>query len=149
MYTKMIVCVDGGETSNRALCEAVKLAKEQHAQLRLVHVCEDLPPYLVTEMPLPTCDYERLMREAGEKLLAKSAESASAAGLVVDTQYAEIDSSARRACDVINREADAWPADLIVTGTHGRRGFNRLLLGSVAEGALRTASKPVLIIRGQ
>ncbi len=43
---------------------------------------KDLPPYLITEMPLPTCDYERLMREAGERLLAKSAESASAAGFV-------------------------------------------------------------------
>ncbi len=40
MYTKIIVCVDGSETFNRALGEAVKLAKEQHAQLRLVHVCE-------------------------------------------------------------------------------------------------------------
>ncbi len=89
------------------------------------------------------------MREAGEKLLAKSAASIKYAGFVVDSQYAEIDSSAPRACDVINREANAWPADLIVIETHGRRGFHRLLLGSVAEGVIRTASKPVLIIRGK
>ena len=50
------------------------------------------------------------------------------------------------------REALRWiiedEADLIVIGTHGRTGFNRLLLGSVAEGVVRTASIPVLLIRG-
>ena len=54
----------------------------------------------------------------------------------------------QRICDAINEEAKSWPADLIVIGTHGRHGFNHLLLGSVAEGVIRLAAKPVLVIRG-
>ncbi|KTD42196.1 universal stress protein [Legionella parisiensis] len=45
--------------------------------------------------------------------------------------------------------AKNWPADLIVVGTHGRRGYQHLLLGSVAEGVIRNAPMPVLLIRGK
>jgi nucleotide-binding universal stress UspA family protein len=48
---------------------------------------------------------------------------------------------------VIIAEAQRWSADLIVIGTHGRTGFNRLLFGSVAEGVLRTSPVPILLIR--
>ena len=52
------------------------------------------------------------------------------------------------AYDLIEEEANRWPADLIVIGTHGRRGIRRVFLGSVAEGLARISSKPVLLIRG-
>jgi nucleotide-binding universal stress UspA family protein len=55
----------------------------------------------------------------------------------------------QRISDVINKQAKRWPADLIVIGTHGRRGFNRLFLGSVAEGVIRLAVKPVLTIHAR
>ena len=84
-----------------------------------------------------------------KRSLAKCTASIKDTGITFDTKYAAIDSFATRTCDVINEEAKSWPADLIVIGTHGRRGVNRLLLGSVAETVIRTASKPVLIIRGQ
>jgi nucleotide-binding universal stress UspA family protein len=45
-------------------------------------------------------------------------------------------------------EAGRWRADLIVIGTHGRRGISKLLLGSVADGVVRTAATSVLLIRG-
>jgi nucleotide-binding universal stress UspA family protein len=51
--------------------------------------------------------------------------------------------------DSIAEEAKHWPADLIVIATHGRRGVRRLLLGSVAEGLARVASKPVLLVRSE
>jgi nucleotide-binding universal stress UspA family protein len=47
------------------------------------------------------------------------------------------------------RAAKAWPADLIVIGSHGRAGIVRTLLGSVAEGVMRHASCPVLVVRAQ
>ena len=103
----------------------------------------------MAEMPFPLNDYKKLMRRGGDALLAKCAASIKDTGITFDTKYAAIDSFATRTCDVINEEAKSWPADLIVIGTHGRRGVNRLLLGSVAETVIRTASKPVLIIRGQ
>ena len=55
---------------------------------------------------------------------------------------------AKHIYDAIEEEATEWAADLIVIGTHGRRGIRRLLLGSVAEGLTRVSSKPVLLIRG-
>jgi nucleotide-binding universal stress UspA family protein len=48
---------------------------------------------------------------------------------------------------VLAEHAKGWPADLVVIGTHGRRGFHRLLLGSVAEGFVRVATMPVLLVR--
>ena len=58
-----------------------------------------------------------------------------------------IECFARRPCDVIVEAAVQWPADLIVIGTHGRRGVNRMMLGSDAEQVLRMASMPVLLTR--
>ncbi len=55
----------------------------------------------------------------------------------------------RRIGDVINGEAKRWRANLVVLGTHGRRGLNRLALGSVAEAVIRLAKRPVLVIHGQ
>jgi nucleotide-binding universal stress UspA family protein len=89
------------------------------------------------------------MREAGRKELAKCAAKAKAARIKFDTKFVVNRDLAQRICDVINREAKRWPADLIVIGTHGRRGFNHLLLGSVAEGVIRLAAKPVLAIHGR
>ena len=66
----------------------------------------------------------------------------------VDTKFVILEVLAQRICDAINDEAKRWPADLIVIGTHGRHGFNHLLLGSVAEGVIRLAAKPVLVICG-
>ena len=54
----------------------------------------------------------------------------------------------RRVPDVVVAEAKRWPADLIVAGTHGRRGLSHLFLGSVAEGIIRISTVPVLLIRG-
>ena len=58
-----------------------------------------------------------------------------------------LDSGGARIASVIVDEARRWPADLIVIGTHGRSGFSRVLFGSVAEGVVRTAHIPVLLIR--
>ena len=73
--------------------------------------------------------------------------TAQEAGIKVDTKLAVIESLTQRICDAINEESKRWSADLVVIGTHGRRGFNHLLLGSVAEGVIRLATKPVLICR--
>jgi len=58
-----------------------------------------------------------------------------------------IECFAKRPCDVIVEQATQWPADLIVIGTHGRRGVNRMLLGSDAEQVARMAPVPVLLVR--
>jgi nucleotide-binding universal stress UspA family protein len=148
MYKHILVAVDGSDTSNLALQEAMKLAKEQQAALRLIHVVDETPVYMTMDIAYALPDFQKAMREAGQKLLATCAATARQAGVEVDTKFVILEVLTRRICDVINEEAKGWPADLIVIGTHGRHGFNHLLLGSVAEGVIRLAVKPVLVIRG-
>ena len=146
MYKHILVAVDGSDTSNLALQEAMKLAKEQQAALRLVHVVDETPTYMTMDTAFALGDFQKAMREAGQKMLATCAATARQAGVEVDTKFIVLQT--QRICDAIIEEAKRWPANLIVIGTHGRHGFNHLLLGSVAEGVLRLATSPVLVIRG-
>lgn len=148
MYKHILAAVDGSHTSNLALKEAVKLTKGQDALLRIVHVVDETPAYSMTDAPFPISAYQKVMREAGEKVLAECASGIETAGIKFETKCIVIDSLVKRICEAISEEAKSWPADLVVIGTHGRHGFDRLLLGSVAEGVIRIATKPVLIIRG-
>jgi nucleotide-binding universal stress UspA family protein len=141
MYKNILVAVDGSDTSNLALQEAIKLAKEQQAALRLVHVVDETPAYMTMDIPYSIADYQKAMREAGQKVLATCAAAARQAGTEVDTKFVVLELLAQRICDAISEEAKRRPADLIVIGTHGRHGFNHLLLGSVAEGVIRLATK--------
>ena len=136
------------DTSNLALAEAIKLAKERQAALRLVQVVDETPVYITMDTAYALADYQKAMREAGQKLLTTSEAAAREAGVNVDTKFLILHAPVQRVCDAVNDEAKRWPADVIVIGTHGRHGFNHLLLGSVAEGVIRLAAKPVLVIRG-
>lgn len=95
--------------------------------------------------PIP--QYQEAVRKAGETVLADCAATARDTGVVFNTKLAVVETMTQRISDLINDEAGQWPADLIVIGTHGRRGFNHLVLGSAVEGVIRLANKPVLIIR--
>jgi len=126
MFKRILVTVDGSTTSKLALQQAIRMAKEGGAELRIVHVVNevtyDWPEGKKYDAVVAT------FQEAGGKLLAEAEAEARKAGVTA-------------------AEADAWPADVIVIGTHGRQGMNRLLLGSVAEGVARVATTPVLLIR--
>ena len=148
MYKHILVPVDGSDTSNLALDEAIRLAKELKSELRLVYVVDVVAAYAMTEAALPLVDFEKLTRDWGEELLATCADKVRAAGVVFDTKCLIIDTLGHRVYDRIQEEAKSWPADLIIIGTHGRHGVNRLMLGSVAEGVMRIATVPVLSIRG-
>jgi nucleotide-binding universal stress UspA family protein len=149
MYNRILVAVDGSDTSNLALGEAIRLAEEQGAALRLVHVVDETPIYLTADAMYALADFQTAIREAGKKVLTASAATARQGGVEAETKFIVLDGLTKRICDAINDEAKAWPADLIVIGTHGRRGFNHLLLGSVAESVIRLADKPILVIRGK
>lgn len=153
MYKHILVAVDGSDTSNLALREAIKLAKDQQAILRLIHVVDETPAFMPTDdptMPDPNlvAAVQKALRAAGQKVLSTCAAVVREAGIEADTTMKIVETLGARIYDAIEEEAAGWPADLIVIGTHGRRGFRRLLLGSVAEGVVRVATKPVLLIRG-
>jgi nucleotide-binding universal stress UspA family protein len=93
-------------------------------------------------------DYDALqqaVRSTGERALAQAAAQAKRSGISAET--ALLDVPGERIAAVIDKDAKDWKADLIVIGTHGRSGLSRMLLGSVAEGVVRGASVPVLLVR--
>jgi nucleotide-binding universal stress UspA family protein len=147
MYGRILVAIDESETSDIAFQQAVSLAKDQKAALQIVHAIDLSPVYLTVDTPYPFVEYEKAMRETGEKLLADRVAKARLAGVEVDTKLITIGAYGERIYDVIEEQAKEWRADLIVIGTHGRRGARRMMLGSVAEGLIRVTTKPVLLIR--
>lgn len=149
MYQRILVAVDGSHTSELALNEAIQLAKSLNSQLRLLHAVDAIGSgWYTTDYYNPT-DIWELMTKIGREILDKAAAVATSANVQVDTKLVEINTLGLRIPEVINSEANAWPADMIVLGTHGRRGLSNILLGSVAEGIVRIADKPVLLIRGK
>ncbi|MHB1947901.1 MAG: universal stress protein [Gammaproteobacteria bacterium] len=147
MYKQILVAVDGSDTANLAFQEAIKLAKEQQATVRLIYVADE---YFNTtgETLIDYEQYEKAIREQGQLILNKLEGLAYKAGVKVESKLIEIVDYSPRISDKIVEESISWKADLIVIGTHGRRGFSRFILGSVAEGVIRTATIPVLLIRG-
>jgi nucleotide-binding universal stress UspA family protein len=148
MYNRILVAVDGSDTSQLALQEALNLTKESGGQLHIVHVVDEVTFDLYQEVVDPG-EIQKAIIKSGEEILSKAQIAVRAANVKAETRLLEIEKLGRRVPDMIAQEADAWPADLIVIGTHGRHGFNHLLMGSVAEGVVRIATKPVLLIRGK
>ena len=144
MYKRILVAVDGSETADAALQEAIKLAKDHDSQIRLVHIVDLTMAYSTEEAP-HIFEYRKAMEEEGRKLLAESTTLARSAGVQCESKCEVM--FAKHVYDVIEEAATQWHADLVVIGTHGRRGIRRLLLGSVAEGLTRISSKPILLIR--
>ncbi len=149
MYKRIVVAVDGSPTSDLALDEALKLAKEGQSQLLLLHVSEDVSlawsggDWMVAMPPVVSPE---VFEEMGRKILDHAQEKVRRAGLEAETR--RVDDGGQRIGNVIAQQAQDWQADLIVIGTHGRKGIDRFLLGSVAEGVTRAATVPVLLVRG-
>lgn len=148
MFKRILVAVDGSQTADQALQEAIKLAKELQGQLRIVHAVDIVNIYVSSEFVDPT-EISAAITKSGQDVLRKAEAVARQAQIPVETRLIVIDSLGQRIPEMIAADAEAWPADLIVIGTHGRRGLSRLLLGSVAEGVIRVATKQVLLIRGK
>jgi nucleotide-binding universal stress UspA family protein len=151
MYRRILVAVDGSETSNLALEHALQLGKDQRARVRIVHALESVQ-YLVALSGGYAFDVGELfdsLRRNGERVLAASLDKARAVGVDAETALVEGKEPMDRAAQILVQGARNWDADLIVLGTHGRRGFDRLFLGSVAEHVLRIASVPVLLVRAK
>lgn len=147
MYQRILIPIDGSSTSLRALREALKLANRDSV-LRLIYVQEEF--YLLDAEGFAFIDYETLqqaLRHTGERALAQAVELARHSGATVES--ALLQSDGENIAGTIGNEASNWHAELIVLGTHGRSGLNRLLLGSVAEGVVRLATVPVLLVRAE
>jgi nucleotide-binding universal stress UspA family protein len=133
MYQRILVPVDGSDSSKRGLDEALKIALELGSKIRLLHVVDDASLAMpVGAFAVNMSELLASLAKAGEQILAEAKRIAQARGVVVETATRHC--SAGRVCDVIVQEAAEWPSDLIV-------------LGSDAEQVLRVAPAPVLLVR--
>src|SRR5262245_41851838 len=147
MYERILVPVDGSATSKLGLTEAIKLAKLTGAKLMLWHAIDISPMSVVPEATSAVVSLSDEMRKAGAQLLDAAKATVTAAGLAVEAVLVETISG--RIADLVVDQAKKWHADLIVIGTHGRRGISRVLLGSDAEQVVRAAPTPVLLVRAR
>jgi nucleotide-binding universal stress UspA family protein len=147
MYSRILVPVDGSEPSNQGLDEAIDLARHLRAQLRLVHVVEPYVMVTPEAMPITVHQIAQIRRDAGVALLQESENKARNAGVEAEVEL--IETPGGSVGEYIVNKAKEIDADLIVCGTHGRRGLRRMLMGSDAEYILRRAPAPVLLVRSK
>ena len=149
MYKRIMVAIDSSATASKALSEAIQLARNSGAELCIVHAEDES---LLEQHGMGIGSYidvakaEAAIRSAGQQLLDEAVAQAAAEG--VNAEKMLLESSKKRVPDLIEEGAKAWQADLIMVGTHGRRGFERLIVGSVAEKLVRIASSSLLLVRG-
>lgn len=140
---RLLCATDFSEPAVRAEDEAVRLAQRLNAEVIYVHVAVETPLY--GEQPIGGVDtraiYEAQRRWAVDALAAR-VERAHAGG-VLARQMLRVGTPV----DEVLAAAREEKVDMIVIGTHGRTGLDRLLLGSVAERIVRRASCPVLTVR--
>jgi len=147
MYRRILVPIDSSPTAALGLREAIRLAKEQNAALRVVHVVDKTAIIGVAEAGMNPRPVLAKLARSGRAVLDAARRSAKKLGVEADTVLRE--PLTKRVADEVLSEAKKWRADLIVMGTHGRRGLRRLVLGSDAEQIVRLADVPVLLVHGR
>jgi nucleotide-binding universal stress UspA family protein len=142
MFKKIAVALDGSDAADHAFSAALQLAQSEHAELG---ICSVVDPVVIagTCPPSPAMDLViRDMEIEARRLVSEAVERAHQLGVRASGQTR----SGVPPFELL-RYADRFGADLIVMGTHGRRGVAHFLMGSVAEVVLRESSIPVLIVR--
>jgi len=146
MYQRILAAVDDSPASDPALQEAIKLAKDQHARLKIVFVVDRIAIYNSTQL---SPEIEKTWIDIGRGILDKAQRTARAGGIDAEIKLLETEVPGTRIAEAIVAEAGTWPADLVVAGTHGRTGLDHLLMGSVAEGIVRGCPVPILLVRNR
>ena len=145
MISKILVPVDGSSASMRGLAEAIALVKQVTGTLRVLHAVDEL---LMVTSTLGSQYYEQWLeklRQNGRRVLREAQALARHHDVTAEAVF--IEAIGRPAAQTIVEQARLWPADLIVMGTHGRRGIRRLVMGSDAEQVLRHSAVPVMMVK--
>ncbi len=147
MYKKILVAVDGSATSKLALAEAVRLAKAFQSTVRAVYIV-DSPAMLFDVGYYDPAELRKSFIQAGTTLLGEIETSLAKDGVPQETALVETEGIGEDVAGALQRDAAKWGAEVVVIGTHGRRGLAHAMLGSVAEKFIRQATTPVLLVRG-
>ncbi len=147
MYRHILVAIDDSDTSQKALQEAITLARVHGASLEIAHaIDEQLVHVFNAGGGASTHELKHVLVAGGEDVLVRAAAQAGEAGVTATTRL--LRGHGQHADDLIAEAVEAARADLLVVGSHGRRGVRRLLIGSVAENLVRKIGISVLIVRG-
>jgi nucleotide-binding universal stress UspA family protein len=147
MYRNILVPTDGSNAANHGLTEAIKLAKGLGSRLQLLYVMNESAAIPADLPGVDIKDLLRQVRQHAETTLAQAQDRVRCEGVEVDARLLEVWNG--QAGHYVVQQAKEWPADLIVCGTHGRRGIRRIVLGSDAEYIVRRSPVPVLLVRAQ
>lgn len=145
MYKHILCPIDGSPTSAYGMTHAIALAKDQNAQLHFLYVVDNYFPVVDATGDVNYIEITEKLREHGKSILSKAKETATLTGVNVNTKL--VDSTGGQIHKSILNAIKKSHADLIVMGTHGLRGIERLVMGSDAETIARTSPVPVLLVR--
>jgi nucleotide-binding universal stress UspA family protein len=144
VFSRILVGIDGSDASNEAVTLAARLACEQRSQLIFCHSVNWAPVLsgmVSSGTMLGAAPIIDDLKQAGEELLDRARDTATRVGVEAETRMVE-NEPARRILELATDEK----CSLIVMGTHGRQGLQRLVLGSTTEAVLRESTIPVLTV---
>ncbi|MEX3959000.1 universal stress protein [Trinickia sp. EG282A] len=142
-YRRIMLAVDGSASSKRATLEATRIAALAQASVLAVHVV-DLKSLLASGEA-----YAQSLKgnREGHIILAEARDVLRSAGIASEEELVETNGTGDDIASCLERCASRCAADLVVMGTHGRRGVKRLMHGSVAARFLTFSTRPVLVVR--
>ena len=144
MYGRILVGIGASAFSDAALTEALNLARAVSATVRVAFVVDSQTPGGVELSYADQDAYRASIMGEAQEIIRHAEVVARGAGATVESTLLE--GPKRSAATRLVEEAKRWSADLIVMGTHGRRGLARALIGSVAESVVRTSPVPVMTV---
>ncbi len=148
MIAHMLIATDGSQLADKAVDQGLALAAKTGARVTAVTVTETWSALDMTEraragVENPVDEHARIAERRAREVLARVAEKATAMGVSCETLHCP-DS---RPAEAIVQEADRLDCDMIVMASHGRRGIDRLLVGSQTLRVLALTTRPVLVYR--
>lgn len=145
MYSHVLVPIDGSAIASRALDEALTLAHDAGAHIQALYVI-DAPPVSARASPYCYQDFHDAYAREGRAVCDEAAIRMQKTDFRSSTRMVEVNLADDELAQRIAASAREFGADLIVMGTHGRHGWRRIALGSVAERLVRLVSCPVLLV---
>lgn len=146
MYSHILVPYDGSATSRLGLDEAIRVARDFGSTLEVVHAVDDVSlAFAIDAYYADAASWQGSLMEAGLRLVKEAEAIVTQAGVPVQTAVVHVLEGSMG--EAIVNHANRSKAQLIVMGTHGRRGIGRAVLGSGAESVARLSAVPVLLVR--
>ncbi|WP_170480779.1 universal stress protein [Ruegeria arenilitoris] len=148
MYKKILIATDGSELAQRAVEQGISLAKSLNASVMFVTVTELWSPLeMAGAAELGSQDavrgYEDAAAQSAKEILKQANELAASAGIASETRHI----ADRRPAEGILDTAELYDCELIVMASHGRRGLQKMLVGSQTSEVIALSKRPVLVVR--